>query len=121
MIQVHTKQENPNGLNFQELYQEDIVPQARELQDHVKGLKDKDNTKDKEIQKVQQNAREKLRRVQNLVPENKLQISALRLEEDGDFDRRGNKMMRGMNAPAINQQKLKDELLIEQLKAEFSK
>jgi hypothetical protein len=47
----------------------------------------------------------------------------LRLEEDADFgmDRRNTKMMKAMNAPALNQQKLKDELLIEQLKEEFSK
>ncbi len=54
---------------------------------------------------MQSNAREKLRRVQNLVPENKTQISALRLEDDADFgiDRRNNKMLKAMNAPALNQ------------------
>lgn len=120
---VNTKQENPNTLNFQELYQENLPPAARELGEYVKNIKDKDHSKDKEIQKVQSNAREKLRRVQNLVPENKTQISALRLEDDADFgiDRRNNKMLKAMNAPALNQQKLKDELMIEQLKEEFSK
>lgn len=71
VLTIHTKQENPNTLNFQELYQENLPPAARELGEYVKNIKDKDNSKDKEIQKVQNNAREKLRRVQNLVPENK--------------------------------------------------
>jgi len=36
------------------------------------------------------------------VPENKIQISALRLEEDADFgDKRNNKMMKGMNVPLM--------------------
>jgi len=40
-----------------------LPPAARELGEYVKNIKDKDNSKDKEIQKVQNNAREKLRRV----------------------------------------------------------
>ena len=103
IVQVHTKPENPNGLNFQELYQENLPPEAKELDDYVKKFKDKDTSKDKEIQKYQNNAREKLRRVQNLVPENKTQISALRLEEGDEFgDRRGNKLFKAMNAPQIS-------------------
>ncbi len=51
------------------------------------------------------------------MPENKIQISALRLEEDGDHnDRRNNKMIKLMAAPALNQQKMKEELLIDALK-----
>lgn len=49
ILYIHTKQENPNGLNFQELYQENLPPEARELGDYVKNIKDKDNSKDKEI------------------------------------------------------------------------
>jgi hypothetical protein len=91
-------------LNFQELYQEDLPPEAKDLDEYVKKFKDKDTSKDKEIEKYKSNAREKLRRVQNLVPENKIQISALRLEEDGDHnDKRNNKMMKLMAAPALNQ------------------
>eukprot|EP00347_Sterkiella_histriomuscorum_P003672 403363386 len=121
VLYIHTKAENPNGLNFQELYQENLPPEARELDDYVKKFKDKDTSKDKEIQKYQNNAREKLRRVQNLVPENKIQISALRLEENEELggDRR-NKMLKAMNAPQISQQKIKDELLIEQIKEIYS-
>ncbi len=120
-MQVYTKQENPNTQNFyQELYQEDLPNEAKELDDYVKKFKDKDTSKDKEIEKYKSAAREKLRKVQNLVPENKIQISALRLEEDGDHnDRRNNKMMKLMAAPALNQQKMKEEMLIENLKLEF--
>lgn len=50
-LYIHTKPENPNGLNFQELYQENLPPEARELDDYVKKFKDKDTSKDKEIQK----------------------------------------------------------------------
>ncbi|CDW72693.1 UNKNOWN [Stylonychia lemnae] len=120
VFQVHVRPENPNGLNFQELYQENLPPEARELDDYVKKFKDKDTSKDKEIQRYQNNAKEKLRRVQNLVPENKIQISALRLEEDADFgDRRGNKMMKAMNGPLVLNQKIKDEEMIERLKDEY--
>jgi hypothetical protein len=38
----------------------------------VKKFKDKDTSKDKEIEKYKSAAREKLRKVQNLVPENKI-------------------------------------------------
>lgn len=107
---VPVKSENPNGLNFQELYQENLPPEAKELDDYVKKFKDKDTSKDKEILKYQNNAREKLRRVQNLVPENKIQISALRLEEGDEFgDRRGKNMFKAMNVPQISQQRIKEE------------
>ena len=122
MLYVSTRQENPNQLNFEELFQENLPPEARDLDDYVKKFKDKDTSKDKEIEKYKRNAEEKLRRVRNLVPENKTQISALRLEEgeEGGMDRRNKNMLRVMNAPAISQQKLKEDMLLEQLKEQFS-
>ena len=120
---INTKQENPNKMNFEETFQENLPAKARELEDYVNKFKDKDTSKDKEIEKYKRNADEKLRRVRNLVPENKIQISALRLEEgDGDtaLDRRNKLMMKAMNAPTISQQKIKEDLLLEQLKEQFS-
>jgi hypothetical protein len=55
-----------------------------------------------------------------LVPENKIQISALRLEEEPDADEKRKKMMKAMNAPTLNQQKLKEEDELEKIKQEFS-
>ena len=46
----------------------------------------KDNSKDKEIEKYKKGAEDKIRKIRNLVPDNgKVQISNLRMEEfEGD-------------------------------------
>jgi len=49
-----------------------LPPEAHDLEEYVKKFKDKDTSKDKEIEKYKKNADEKLRRARNLVPENKL-------------------------------------------------
>jgi hypothetical protein len=54
------------------------------------------------------------------VPDNKLQISALRLEDEPDADEKRKRMMKSMNAPALSQQKMKEEELLDELKAQFS-
>ena len=61
-----------------------MPPEAEELQSLVEQFKDKDSSKDKEIEKYKKNAEDKFRRVKNFVPENKVQISALRMEEFED-------------------------------------
>jgi hypothetical protein len=69
-----------------------LPPEAKELEEFINKFKDKDTSKDKDIQKYKKNADEKLRRVKNLVPENKTQVSALRLEEEpGELDNRKKK------------------------------
>ncbi len=40
-----------------------MPPEAKDLDEYVKKFKDKDTSKDKEIEKYKSNAREKLRRV----------------------------------------------------------
>lgn len=92
-------------LNFEQFYQSQLPPEAEELHTLVESFKDKDSSKDKEIEKYKKNAEDKFRRVKNLVPENKVQISSLRMEEfedGGALDRRNKSLMRAMNAPAVN-------------------
>ena len=83
-------------------------------------FKDKDSSKDKDIQKYKKKADDKLRRVRNLVPENKNQISALRLEEEPDAEEKRRRHLKAMNEPAYSQKQLKDEELWKQLKEQFS-
>ena len=47
----------------------------------VESFKDKDSSKDKEIEKYKKNADDKYRKVKNLVPESKVKIKNLRMEE----------------------------------------
>lgn len=64
------------------MFQGDLPPKAKELEDLVNKFKDKDSSKDKDIQKYKKNAMEKLKRVENLVPDNQLQLKALRLDDE---------------------------------------
>lgn len=89
-------------LNFEQWYQSQLPPEAEELQSLVEQFKDKDSSKDKEIEKYKKNAEDKFRRVKNLVPENKVQISTLRMEEfedgaGGPLERRNKNLLRAMN------------------------
>ncbi len=70
------------------------------MEDFVNKFKDKDTSKDKDIQKYKKNAEDKLRRVRNLVPENKTQISALRLDDEptDSIEKRNKQFMKKMNA-----------------------
>lgn len=93
-------------VNFEAQYQSQLPPEAEELSTLVESFKDKDSSKDKEIELFKKNAEDKFRRVKNLIPENKDQISALRMEEfeeGGQFGGRskGNNM-RAANASAID-------------------
>ena len=47
----------------------------------MESFKDKDSSKDKEIEKYKKNADDKYRKVKNLVPESKVKIKNLRMEE----------------------------------------
>ena len=112
------------NMNFEQFYQSQLPPEAEELQMLVESFKDKDSSKDKEIEKYKKNADDKLRRVRNIVPENKVNISSLRMEEfeeGGPQDRRNKSILRAMNAPNINQQKIKDDLALEDLKVKYAK
>ena len=51
LIVVHLKLENPNNINFEKMFQGDLPPQAKQLEDFVNKFKDKDTSKDKDIQK----------------------------------------------------------------------
>lgn len=107
-------------VNFKKQYEEQLPPDADDLIALDSSLKDKEGSKDEEIKKYKKNADEKFRRIKNLVPDsNKINISSLRMEEFEDQrgqDRRNKSMMRLMNAPAISSHKVKEDLLIEQLK-----
>ena len=76
-------------LNFEQFYQSQLPPEAEELYTLVESFKDKDSSKDKEIEKYKKNAEDKLRKVRNLVPESKIQIKSLRREELEDGGRQG--------------------------------
>ncbi len=90
-------------LNFQQQYQQQLPPEAEELSTLVESFKDKDSSKDKEIEKYKKNADDKFRKVKNLVPESKVSISNLRMEEfEGEAnDRRNKTMMRALNNHSI--------------------
>jgi len=97
-----------------------LPPDADDLVALNSSLKDKEGSKDEEISKYKKNADEKFRRIKNLVPDsNKINISSLRMEEFEDQrgqDRRNKSMMRMMNAPGVSSHKVKEDLIIEQLK-----
>ena len=97
---VHTKAENANNINFENRYKGDLPQKAKELKSFVDRFKDKDTSKDKEIVKYKKNAEDKLRRVKNLVPDNKIQISALRMDDDflDPNDRRNKDMAKMVKA-----------------------
>jgi hypothetical protein len=80
-----------------------LPPEAEELSTLVESFKDKDSSKDKEIEKYKKNADDKFRKVKNLVPESKVSISNLRMEEfEGEAnDRRNKTMMRALNNHSI--------------------
>jgi hypothetical protein len=95
-----------NQFNFENFYQQQLPPEAEELFTLVESFKDKDSSKDKEIEKYKKNADEKFRKVKNLVPEsNKVNISSLRMEEFEDngnaADRRNKSIIRAMNASNV--------------------
>lgn len=110
-------------VNFKEQYEEQLPPDADDLIALNSSLKDKEGSKDEEINKYKKNADDKFRRIKNLVPEsNKINISSLRMEEFEDQrgqDRRNKSMLRMMNAPAVSSQKVKEDLIIEQLKIQY--
>lgn len=102
LITLHCKQEDANNINYEKLFQGDMPPKAKELEDFVNKFKDKDTSKDKDIEKYKKNAREKLNRVKNLVPENKSQIKALRLDDEpNDMNDRRNKQYSKVMAMGI--------------------
>lgn len=72
-------------LNFKDLYEEQLPPDADDLVALNSSLKDKEGSKDEEINKYKKNADDKFRRIKNLVPDsNKINISSLRMEEFED-------------------------------------
>ena len=94
-----------NDLNFKAKYEGQLPPEAVELEKLVESF-NKDNSKDKEIEKYKKGAENKIRQIRNLVPDNgKVQISQLRMEEfEGDGalqDRRNKSLLRAMNAPNL--------------------
>ena len=107
-------------LNFKAKYEAQLPPEAVELERLVESF-NKDNSKDKEIEKYKKGAEEKIRKIRNLVPDNgKVQISNLRMEEfEGEGqpqDRRNKSLARAMNAPQLNSESIKNENAIEKLK-----
>lgn len=72
-------------VNFKEQYEEQLPPDADDLVALNSSLKDKEGSKDEEINKYKKNADDKFRRIKNLVPDsNKINISSLRMEEFED-------------------------------------
>jgi len=110
LLAITLKYDNANQVDFEKLFQGNLPPEARELEDYVNKFKDKDTSKDKDILKFKKNADDKLKRVRNLVPDNKIQISALRLEDEPDADEKKRRLAKALNAPAMSQQKMKDEM-----------
>jgi hypothetical protein len=104
-------------VNFKQQYEEQLPPDADDLIALNSSLKDKEGSKDEEINKYKKNADDKFRRIKNLVPDsNKINISKLRMEEFEDqkgIDRRNKSMMRMMNAPNITANRMKEDLMIE--------
>ena len=88
-------------LNFEHTYQPKPPPEADELEALVKTFNNKENDKTKEIEKYKKNADEKYRKMKNLVPESKINISSLRMEEfedgQGAAERRNKSLLRALN------------------------
>ena len=78
--------ENGNNVDFEKLFQDNLPPEAIDLQHFVAGIKDKDPNKDKDLEKIQKNARDHLNRVVNLVPQSNKNVSfsAMRLDHEMD-------------------------------------
>lgn len=119
-IKENLVEKRVRDVNFKDQYEEQLPPDADDLIALNSSLKDKEGSKDEEINKYKKNADDKFRRIKNLVPDsNKINISSLRMEEFEDQrgqDRRNKSMMRMMNAPAVSTHKVKEDLIIEQLK-----
>ena len=48
-LTVQTRTDDPNKLNFEKLFQGNLPPEAKELEDFINKFKDKDTSKDKDI------------------------------------------------------------------------
>jgi hypothetical protein len=124
-LKPNLKEYKIKDLNFKANYEAQLPPEAVELERLVESF-NKDNSKDKEIEKYKKGAENKIRQIRNLVPDNgKISISQLRMEEfEGDGalqDRRNKSLMRAMNAPNLGSQSIKDEHQIQMLKDQYGK
>lgn len=66
LIEVKVK-----DINFKSQYEEKLPPDADDLIALNSSLKDKEGSKDEEINKYKKNADDKFRRIKNLVPDSK--------------------------------------------------
>lgn len=84
-LKTNLQEYRVKDLNFKAKYEAQLPPEAVELERLVESF-NKDNSKDKEIEKYKKGAEDKIRKIRNLVPDNgKVQISNLRMEEfEGD-------------------------------------
>ena len=54
---------NGNNVDFEKEFQDNLPPEAIDLKNFVKGIKDKDPNKDKDLEKIQKNAKDHFLRV----------------------------------------------------------
>jgi hypothetical protein len=84
-LKPNLKEYKVKDLDFKNKYEAQLPPEADELSRLVESF-NKDNSKDKEIEKYKKGAENKIKQIRNLVPDNgKISISQLRMEEfEGD-------------------------------------
>jgi len=61
MLTIMTKQDQLTDVNYENIYQTDMHPNFKQLEEFVKKFKDKDTTKDRDVEKVRKKAEEKYR------------------------------------------------------------